>query len=182
MPRFMLPEKELREENIKKLSEKIIEQTNLFFEKNPLAETEVVDIKKDAAKAIDKLLKKYQQKQILTKERRVDGRKLNETRPITCEVGVLPRTHGSALFTRGETQALTTVTLGSKGDEQTLDGMEDPTEGRTKDTSTTIICPAIAWAKLRLCAARDAAKSATVCWQSARWKSCCRRRKLFLIL
>jgi polyribonucleotide nucleotidyltransferase len=68
----------------------------------------------------------------LEKERRVDGRKLTETRPITCEVGVLPRTHGSALFTRGETQALTTVTLGSKGDEQTLDGMEDPTEGRTK--------------------------------------------------
>ena len=62
----------------------------------------------------------------------MDGRKLNETRAITCEVGVLPRTHGSALFTRGETQALTVVTLGSKGDEQTLDGMEDPSEGRTK--------------------------------------------------
>ena len=97
-----------------------------------LGEIEGMSVKKDAATAVDKILKKYQQKQILEHERRVDGRKLDETRPITCEVGVLPRTHGSALFTRGETQALTTVTLGSKGDEQTLDGMEDPSEGRAK--------------------------------------------------
>jgi polyribonucleotide nucleotidyltransferase len=119
--------KEVREENIKKLTEEITAGV-----KSALGEIEGVSIEKDAAKAVDKVLKKYQQKQILEKERRVDGRKLNETRPISCEVGVLPRTHGSALFNRGETQALTTVTLGSKGDEQTLDGMEDPTEGRTK--------------------------------------------------
>jgi polyribonucleotide nucleotidyltransferase len=57
--------------------------------------------------------------------RRIDGRNFDEVRPITCEVGVLPRTHGSALFRRGETQALAVVTLGSTGDEQrieTLDG------------------------------------------------------------
>ncbi|MBW2331298.1 MAG: polyribonucleotide nucleotidyltransferase [Deltaproteobacteria bacterium] len=57
--------------------------------------------------------------------RRIDGRRFDEIRPITCEVGVLPRTHGSALFRRGETQALAVVTLGSTGDEQrveTLDG------------------------------------------------------------
>jgi len=57
--------------------------------------------------------------------RRIDGRRFDEVRPITCEVGVLPRTHGSALFRRGETQALAVVTLGSTGDEQrveTLDG------------------------------------------------------------
>jgi len=57
--------------------------------------------------------------------RRVDGRGFDEIRPIQCEVGILPRTHGSALFTRGETQALGVVTLGSTGDEQrveTLDG------------------------------------------------------------
>ncbi len=100
--------------------------------KESLGEIEGVDIEKEADGAVDKVLKKYQQKQILEKERRVDGRKLTETRPITCEVGVLPRTHGSALFTRGETQALTTVTLGSKGDEQLLDGMEDPLDGRAK--------------------------------------------------
>lgn len=80
----------------------------------------------------DKVMKKYTQKQILENEKRVDGRRLDETRPISCEVGVLPRTHGSAIFNRGETQAMTIVTLGSKGDEQTLDGMEDPAEGRTK--------------------------------------------------
>ncbi len=119
--------KEEREEKVKKLTEEIVIAT-----KAALGEIEGVDIEKDADKAIDKILKKYQQKQILEKERRVDGRKLNETRPITCEVGVLPRTHGSALFTRGETQALTVVTLGSKGDEQLLDGMEDPTDGRAK--------------------------------------------------
>ncbi len=119
--------KEEREINVDKLTKEIIEAV-----KSSLGEIEGINVEKDAAKAIDKVLKKYQQHQILSKERRVDGRKLNETRPITCEVGVLPRTHGSALFTRGETQALTVVTLGSKGDEQTLDGMEDPTEGRTK--------------------------------------------------
>ena len=57
--------------------------------------------------------------------RRIDGRDFDKVRPITCEVGVLPRTHGSALFRRGETQALAVVTLGSTGDEQrveTLDG------------------------------------------------------------
>jgi len=63
----------------------------------------------------------------LEQGRRLDGRGFNEIRPISCEVGVLPRTHGSALFTRGETQALAIVTLGSTGDEQrveTLDGNE----------------------------------------------------------
>lgn len=97
-----------------------------------LVEIKGIDLGKETFGAIDKVLKKYQQKQILDNERRVDGRGLTETRLITCEVGVLPRTHGSALFTRGETQALTIVTLGSKGDEQLLDGMEDPTDGRAK--------------------------------------------------
>ncbi|MDE2312190.1 MAG: polyribonucleotide nucleotidyltransferase [Patescibacteria group bacterium] len=119
--------KELREANIEALTKEVVAAA-----KEALGEIEGVDVEKDAAKAVDKILKKYQQHQILEKERRVDGRKLTETRPITCEVGVLPRTHGSALFTRGETQALTTVTLGSKGDEQMLDGMEDPYEGRAK--------------------------------------------------
>ncbi len=119
--------KEDREANVKVVSKEIAEAV-----KSSLGEIAGVNIDKEVAKSIDKILKKYQQKQILENERRVDGRKLNETRQITCEVGVLPRTHGSALFTRGETQALTVVTLGSKGDEQTLDGMEDPSEGRTK--------------------------------------------------
>ncbi len=123
--------KELREQNIERLTTETVAAVKAALG-DPPAGAEWADVEKDAYKAVDKVLKKFQQKQILEHERRVDGRKLTETRPITCEVGVLPRTHGSALFTRGETQALTTVTLGSKGDEQMLDGMEDPTEGRAK--------------------------------------------------
>jgi len=83
--------------------------------------------------ALDKLTKKIIRTHILEKEERVDGRALNVTRPVSCKVGVLPRTHGSALFNRGETQVLTTVTLGSAGDAQILDGMEDfDVEGTTK--------------------------------------------------
>ncbi|MCL4510180.1 MAG: polyribonucleotide nucleotidyltransferase [Bacteroidetes bacterium] len=60
---------------------------------------------------------------ILKEGRRLDGRGYKDVRPIACEVGLLPRTHGSALFTRGETQSLTSVTLGTKLDEQTIDGL-----------------------------------------------------------
>src|SRR5262249_44315165 len=56
--------------------------------------------------------------------RRIDGRDLRTVRPITCQVGVLPRTHGSALFTRGETQALCVTTLGTGEDEQFVDSLE----------------------------------------------------------
>lgn len=90
------------------------------------------ELKSVVVECIDKVLKKYQQRQILHNDRRVDGRQLNETRKISCEVGILPRTHGSALFTRGETQVLTVVTLGSKSDEQILDGIDDPVEGTAK--------------------------------------------------
>jgi len=63
-------------------------------------------------------------RQMILKEcRRLDGRGYKDVRPIACEVGLLPRTHGSALFTRGETQSLTSVTLGTKLDEQTIDGL-----------------------------------------------------------
>ncbi|PWB44266.1 MAG: polyribonucleotide nucleotidyltransferase [Candidatus Methylomirabilota bacterium] len=61
---------------------------------------------------------------ILEEGRRADGRSLEQVRPITAEVGVLPRTHGSALFTRGQTQALVTTTLGTSEDEQRLDDLE----------------------------------------------------------
>ncbi len=62
-------------------------------------------------------------KAILDEGRRIGGRKLDEVRPVTCEVGVLPRTHGSALFTRGETQALVTTTLGTESDVQHIDAL-----------------------------------------------------------
>ena len=61
-------------------------------------------------------------------EKRPDGRQINEVRPIKCQVAYLPRTHGSGLFERGETQALSTVTLGAPDDEQTIDNMEIETK------------------------------------------------------
>jgi polyribonucleotide nucleotidyltransferase len=67
-------------------------------------------------------------KQVLERGERVDGRDLKTVRPIACEVGVLPRVHGSALFTRGQTQALATVTLGSVDDEQRIDNIDVPRE------------------------------------------------------
>lgn len=63
--------------------------------------------------------------QIINEGKRPDGRGLTGIRPITCEVGLLPRTHGSALFTRGETQALVVTTLGTTSDEQKIDTLED---------------------------------------------------------
>lgn len=112
--------------------QKDLEKQIIAQAEEELGEIEGVNIARDAGLAMEKIFKKYIQKQILQNERRVDGRPLNETREIRAEVGVLPRTHGSALFSRGETQVLTTVTLGSKGDEQLLDGMEDPEQGRSK--------------------------------------------------
>ena len=65
---------------------------------------------------------------ILKNKNRIDGRGLSDVRPISCEVGVLPRTHGSALFTRGETQAIVTTTLGTGQDDEqkieSLDGLQ----------------------------------------------------------
>lgn len=73
---------------------------------------------------IQKVYKIHFRKMIIEKGRRVDGRNMTEIRPITCETGLLPRTHGSALFTRGQTQALAVTTLGSKMDEQKIDELE----------------------------------------------------------
>jgi len=69
------------------------------------------------------LIKEIVRNMIIHEKRRPDGRALNEIRQITCEVGILPRAHGSAVFTRGQTQVLTTCTLGVKSDEQLLDDL-----------------------------------------------------------
>ncbi len=74
--------------------------------------------------SFDHLKEKIFRDDILNRRRRPDGRRFSEIRPINCEVGWLPRTHGSALFTRGETQALVTATLGTKEDEQFMDDLE----------------------------------------------------------
>ena len=74
-----------------------------------------------AMRAFERLRENYFRDDILQRNRRPDARAFDEIREITCEVGVLPRVHGSALFTRGETQALATTTLGTKEDKQRLD-------------------------------------------------------------
>ena len=89
-------------------------------------ENEKEDCADEIKDRLSDLKKKMMRDKIVFEKSRIDGRAFNEVRPIACEVGCLPRTHGSALFTRGETQSIVTATLGSEGDEQrveTLDGM-----------------------------------------------------------
>ncbi|MHB8906505.1 MAG: polyribonucleotide nucleotidyltransferase [Melioribacteraceae bacterium] len=86
-------------------------------EKYPEQETAIKEILHDMEKDL-------MRKRILEDGLRLDGRNTTQIRPITVELGLLPRVHGSALFTRGETQSLTTLTLGAKGDEQIIDGLQ----------------------------------------------------------
>jgi polyribonucleotide nucleotidyltransferase len=72
--------------------------------------------------------KRTMRERILSEGERADGRRLDEIRPISCEIGVLPRTHGSALFTRGQTQALAVTTLGTSRDEQRIDSIDSSEE------------------------------------------------------
>ncbi|MDR0927653.1 MAG: polyribonucleotide nucleotidyltransferase [Ignavibacteria bacterium] len=81
-------------------------------------------IEKLGDEIVSKFEKKMMRAMILDDKIRLDGRKLDQIRPISCEIGVLPRTHGSALFTRGETQSLTSLTLGTSRDEQMIDGLQ----------------------------------------------------------
>lgn len=105
--------KEERSAKNKELKEYVI--TNLS-EKYPEQEKVISNLLHDMEKEL-------MRNRILTEGIRLDGRKTHEIRPITIDLSVLPRTHGSALFTRGETQSLTTVTLGTKNDEQLIDGL-----------------------------------------------------------
>jgi polyribonucleotide nucleotidyltransferase len=81
----------------------------------------------EAGNTFDYLQERIFRDEVLKDRRRPDGRAFDEIRPITCEISVLPRTHGSAIFTRGETQALVTTTLGTKDDEQRIE-LFDPSE------------------------------------------------------
>lgn len=112
-------DKETRDNNIDALTTKIQETyTEKYgeeaFEKN----------KADIGEAIYKLEKKCVREMIYNEHKRVDGRALDEIRPLSCEVGLLPRTHGSALFTRGQTQVMSIATLGMISEEQVLDGID----------------------------------------------------------
>lgn len=106
-------EKHEREDNINVVKEETLEY---FAEKFPEQTKEIKSV-------LDDLLKEIVRKLITIDKIRPDGRALDEVRPITCEVGILPRTHGSGLFTRGQTQILSVVTLGAIGEEQIIDGL-----------------------------------------------------------
>ena len=112
-------DKETRDKNIDALTEKIEEAYTKKFGEEALEEH-----KGDLGEAIYKLEKKCVREMIYFEHKRVDGRKLDEIRPLSCEVGLLPRVHGSALFTRGQTQVLSIATLGMISEEQVLDGID----------------------------------------------------------
>lgn len=118
-------DKTVRDENIEKITEDI---TNYFVEKYGEEATE--EKKTDIADSIHDLEKACVREMILEEHKRPDGRKIDEIRPLSCEVGVLPRVHGSAIFTRGQTQVMSVVTLGMKSEEQMLDGLDEETEKR----------------------------------------------------
>ncbi len=89
---------------------------------------ETPDMGKDAGSILDGMEYDALRAQVLDTRKRVDGRAVNEVRQITIETGLLPRVHGSSLFTRGQTQALVAVTLGTGNDVQRLDSIDDPQE------------------------------------------------------
>ena len=91
---------------------------------------EPANLRSDVDEIFDALKERIFREDILDKRRRPDGRAFDQIRPITCEVGLLPRTHGSALFQRGETQALVATTLGTADDAQRIDIMEGESSKR----------------------------------------------------
>lgn len=112
-------DKEVRDENIDKLTDEIVAY---FTEK--VGEEKTEEIMPDIATSIHDLEKKCVREMIYNEHKRPDGRKIDEIRPLSCEVGLLPRVHGSALFTRGQTQVLSVATLGMVSEEQSLDGID----------------------------------------------------------
>jgi polyribonucleotide nucleotidyltransferase len=96
----------------------ITDQAKKLFEENE----NYTDL--DVNSELKKIEKSIVRTDILKNKNRIDGRGLSDVRPISCEVGILPRTHGSALFTRGETQAIVTATLGTSDDEQRIESLD----------------------------------------------------------
>ena len=109
--------KEWRNQFVQKALETAVQN---FGEREEYAE---FNFEMAVANIVNEIEKKAMRRMILEEGRRFDGRGLKDIRPLHCEVGLLPRTHGSALFVRGETQALCTTTLGTKEDEQIFDGI-----------------------------------------------------------
>ena len=113
-------DKETRDSNMEKLAEDV----NAYFVEK-YGEEKAEEVKTDIADSLYKLEKKAVRAMILNEHKRPDGRAIDEIRPLSCEVGILPRTHGSAVFTRGQTQVMSIATLGMTSDEQILDGLDE---------------------------------------------------------
>ena len=113
-------DKTVRDANIEKITEDI---TAYFVEKYGEESTE--EKKTDIADSVHDLEKACVREMILEEHKRPDGRKIDEIRPLSCEVGVLPRVHGSAIFTRGQTQVMSIVTLGTNNEAQELDALDE---------------------------------------------------------
>ncbi len=113
-------DKEVRDANIDKLTEDI---TAFLTEKH--GEEFVEENKQEIGEIIYKLEKKCVRKMIYEEHKRPDGRAIDEIRPLSCEVGILPRVHGSAIFTRGQTQVMSIATLGMLSEAQDLDGLDE---------------------------------------------------------
>ena len=113
-------DKEVRDENVAKISEDV---EKYFIEK--YGEEFIEENARHIADSIHDLEKKCVREMILKEHKRPDGRGLTDLRPLSCEVGVLPRVHGSAIFTRGQTQVMSIATLGMKSEEQMLDGIDE---------------------------------------------------------
>ena len=118
-------DKTVRDANIEKITEDI---TAYFVEK--YGEESAEEKKTDIADSVHDLEKACVREMILEEHKRPDGRKIDEIRPLSCEVGVLPRVHGSAIFTRGQTQVMSIVTLGTSSEAQELDGLDEETTKR----------------------------------------------------
>ena len=118
-------DKETRDKNMEALAEDV---KAYFVEK--YGEERAEEIKTDIADSLYKLEKKSVRAMILNEHKRPDGRQIDEIRPLSCEVGILPRVHGSAVFTRGQTQVMSIATLGMTTDEQMLDGLDEETSKR----------------------------------------------------
>ena len=118
-------DKTVRDANVDKIKEEVLEYLT-----EELGEDVVAERKQEIGEILYKLEKKCVRKMILEEHKRPDGRQLDEIRPLSCEVGLLPRVHGSGMFTRGQTQVLSIATLGMVSEEQMLDGLDEQTGKR----------------------------------------------------
>lgn len=118
-------DKTVRDKNVDELKEEVKAK---YIEKN--GEEEYAKNKNMISEAMYKIEKKFVRKLVIDESKRPDGRGLDEIRPLSAEVGIFTRTHGSALFSRGQTQVLSVVTLGTVAEEQTLDGLDEDVSKR----------------------------------------------------